>query len=168
MDDMKAGRWFREQPHRTPVRRGFVNEGIDRPNWIVPIDPILQTFGKQRRLPPIDPLNEAPHPIPPLKSGGIIQRESNNRVRFYTARVKVRPSGLSATSPLIPQYQTLEGTGRMAASVIAAVVSFYSSAPMRLEDWNNHQSIRLCLERARGLATYCRARLRLNHFHCAQ
>src|SRR6266700_2779741 len=43
----------------------FVNEGIDRPNWIVAIDPILQTFGKQRRLPAIDPLNEAPHPIPP-------------------------------------------------------------------------------------------------------
>jgi hypothetical protein len=24
----------------------FVNEGIDRPNWIVLIDPILQAFGK--------------------------------------------------------------------------------------------------------------------------
>src|SRR6266567_3127494 len=43
----------------------FVDEGIDRPNWIVAIDPILQVFRKQRRLPAIDPLNEAPHPIPP-------------------------------------------------------------------------------------------------------
>src|SRR6266581_1833576 len=84
----------------------FVNEGIDRPNWIVPIDPILQTFGKQRRLPPIDPLNEAPHPIPPLKSGGIIQRESNNRVRFYTARVKVGLQAMSASLPLFTQLQT--------------------------------------------------------------
>src|SRR6266702_3065292 len=106
MDDMKAGRWFREQPHRTPVRRGFVNEGIDRPNWIVPIDPILQTFGKQRRLPPIDPLNEAPHPIPPLKSGGIIQRESNNRVRFYTARVKTRHAALKLRCLLYPRKRT--------------------------------------------------------------
>src|SRR5262249_51374263 len=43
----------------------FVNEDIDRPNWIVLIDPILQAFGKYRRLLAINSLNEAPHPIPP-------------------------------------------------------------------------------------------------------
>jgi hypothetical protein len=31
-------------------------------------------------------------------------------------KVKVRPSGLYATSPLIPQYRTSDGAGRMAAS----------------------------------------------------
>jgi len=30
--------------------------------------------------------------------------------------VKVRPGGLSATSPFIPEYQTLDGAGRKAAS----------------------------------------------------
>jgi hypothetical protein len=48
-----------------PGKVEVVNEGTDRPNWIVPIDPILQTLGKQRRLLAIDPLNEAPHLIPP-------------------------------------------------------------------------------------------------------
>jgi hypothetical protein len=43
----------------------FVNKGIDRPNRIVLIDPILQGFRKQRCLLAINPLDEAPHPIPP-------------------------------------------------------------------------------------------------------
>jgi hypothetical protein len=36
-------------------------------------------------LAPVDPLNKAPHPTPPPKSSGIIQRESNNQVRFHTS-----------------------------------------------------------------------------------
>src|SRR5262249_48264013 len=43
----------------------FLNKGVDRPNRIALIDPVLQALGKQRRLPAIDPLNEAPHLIPP-------------------------------------------------------------------------------------------------------
>src|SRR5258708_17453290 len=42
-----------------------LNKGVDRPNRIALIDPVLQTLGKQRRLPAIDPLNEASHLIPP-------------------------------------------------------------------------------------------------------
>jgi hypothetical protein len=47
----------------------------------------IAAIRKQRRLAPINPLNEAPHPIPPPKNGGIIQRESNDQLRFHTARV---------------------------------------------------------------------------------
>src|SRR5258708_32456808 len=43
----------------------FLNKGVDRPNRIALIDPVRQALGKQRRLPAIDPLNEAPHLIPP-------------------------------------------------------------------------------------------------------
>src|SRR5258707_12655645 len=43
----------------------FLNKGVDRRSRIALIDPVLQTLGKQRRLPAIDPLNEAPHLIPP-------------------------------------------------------------------------------------------------------
>src|SRR5947207_11266351 len=43
----------------------YLNKGVDRPNRIALIDPVLQALGKQRRLPAIDPLNEAPHLIPP-------------------------------------------------------------------------------------------------------
>src|SRR4029453_8876321 len=43
----------------------FFNKGVDPPNRIALIDPVLQALGKQRRLPAIDPFNEAPHLIPP-------------------------------------------------------------------------------------------------------
>jgi hypothetical protein len=38
-------------------------------------------------LPPIDPFNEALHPIPPQIARGIITRESLQPSRFHTARV---------------------------------------------------------------------------------
>src|SRR5262249_61818898 len=65
----------------------FVNEGINRPNRIVLIDPVLQVFRKQRRLLAIDPLNKAPHPIPRSWSESLL-RESHEAKRFHTARVK--------------------------------------------------------------------------------
>src|SRR5258707_9547591 len=43
----------------------FLNKGVDRRSRIALIDPVRQALGKQRRLPAIDPLNEAPHLIPP-------------------------------------------------------------------------------------------------------
>src|SRR5262249_58403411 len=67
-------------------------------NWIVLVDPVFKALRKQRRLAPINPLNEAPHPIPPPKSGGIIQRESNNQVRFHTTRVISDRRGRSNTT----------------------------------------------------------------------
>src|SRR6266581_8911750 len=81
----------------------FVNEGIDRPNWIVRIYPILQTFGKQRRLPPIDPLNEAPHSIPPQIAAESYSANQKTEWRFYTGWVRDRHLTVSASRLLTPQ-----------------------------------------------------------------
>src|SRR6266446_914781 len=63
---MKAARSRRERPIEPQAREvEFLNKGVDRPNRIALIDPVRQALGKQRRLPAIDPLNEAPHLIPP-------------------------------------------------------------------------------------------------------
>jgi hypothetical protein len=40
------------------------DERVDHPNWIVFVDPVFQTFRKERRLAPIHPLDKALHPIP--------------------------------------------------------------------------------------------------------
>ena len=65
----------------------FVDKDVDHPNGIVLADPVFQAFRKQRALPAIRALNEAPHPIP-RKSRGNISRESHPTARFHTARVK--------------------------------------------------------------------------------
>jgi hypothetical protein len=38
---------------RTKIK--LVDEHVNHTNWVVPIDPIIQAFGKQRRLPAIRP-----------------------------------------------------------------------------------------------------------------
>ena len=43
----------------------FIDKDVDHPNGIILANPVFQAFGKQRALPAIQPLNEAPHPIPP-------------------------------------------------------------------------------------------------------
>jgi hypothetical protein len=43
----------------------LIDKDLDHANGVVLADPVLQAFGKQRALPPIYSLNEAPHPIPP-------------------------------------------------------------------------------------------------------
>jgi hypothetical protein len=47
----------------TSTRRLSTKASI--PHRIVGIDPVFQAFRKQRRLPAIDHLDEAPYPIPP-------------------------------------------------------------------------------------------------------
>src|SRR5690348_11810306 len=42
-----------------------IDERVDRPNWIILVDPVFQTFRKQRALAAIYSLDEALHPIPP-------------------------------------------------------------------------------------------------------
>ena len=42
-----------------------IDKGIDHPHGIVDVDVVVQCLGKQRRLPPIGPLDEPRHPIPP-------------------------------------------------------------------------------------------------------
>src|SRR6266700_4908895 len=94
-----AGRFGSNPIERQSGEVEFVNEGIDRPNWIVPIDPILQTFGKQRRLPPIDPLNEAPHPIPPQIAAESYSANQKTEWRFYTGWAQNRSRPMSVLCP---------------------------------------------------------------------
>src|SRR5262249_32339705 len=56
----------------------FINKDVDHLNGIVLVDPVFQAFRKQRALPTIPALNEAPHPIL-LR---IISRESHKRGVF--------------------------------------------------------------------------------------
>src|SRR5712691_4549459 len=72
--ELQQSRWMIRRPpgclRSNPIETQsaevkFVNEGIDHPNWIVLVDPVFQALWKQRRLPAIDTLNEAPHSIPP-------------------------------------------------------------------------------------------------------
>src|SRR6266567_2846915 len=84
----------------------FVNEGIDRPNWIVAIDPILQTLGTQRRLPAIDPLNEAPHPIPPQIPAKSYSTNQHTGWRFYTGWVILGSPSRRFVFPLSGEKET--------------------------------------------------------------
>jgi hypothetical protein len=43
----------------------LIHKYIDRADWIILANPILQVFREQRALPAIKALNEAPHPILP-------------------------------------------------------------------------------------------------------
>jgi hypothetical protein len=49
-----------------------IDEQIDRANRIALVDPVIETFGQQRRLLAIRPLNEILHPFPRRFSKGII------------------------------------------------------------------------------------------------
>src|SRR6185295_3233324 len=62
----------------------FCGKDVDHPNGIVLADPVFQAFRKQRALPAIRALNEAPHPTLPR----IISRESHQKRRFHTGSVK--------------------------------------------------------------------------------
>src|SRR5262250_1254779 len=42
-----------------------IDERVDRSNWVVLVDPVVQAFRKQRALAAIYSLDEALHPIPP-------------------------------------------------------------------------------------------------------
>ena len=42
-----------------------IDEHIDHANRIALVNPVIEAFRQQRRLPAIRPLNEALHPIPP-------------------------------------------------------------------------------------------------------
>ena len=59
---------FRIDPAKAKLAQiEFLNKNVDHANGIVLIDPVFQAFRKQRALPTIRALNEAPHPIPPQK-----------------------------------------------------------------------------------------------------
>src|ERR1700687_1882537 len=107
---MKAGRLPQEQPHRTPGPRGRVSQQRRRsPEPDCP----------HRSSPPGTPeITSSARDHPPQRSAssdpsanrvGIIQRESNNSVRFYTTRVRNGRPAMSASGLLHPDEQTLFG-----------------------------------------------------------
>src|SRR5262245_42216550 len=104
---MRVGQWPRVPLHRTPPSISRACRQKHRsPEPDCPRRPSLQGTPETASLAPINPLNQAPHPIPPPKSGGIIQRESNNQLRFHTSRVLRGHSETSAVSPLYPRKRT--------------------------------------------------------------
>src|SRR5262252_4334338 len=64
-----------------------IDKRIDHSNRIVLVDPVAQTFGKQRRLCASRPLNKALHWTPLTPNGSYHARG------FHTARVKLRLVG---------------------------------------------------------------------------
>ena len=57
---------LRRDPVKSQRRQiEFIDKNVDHLNSIVIVDPVFQAFRKQRRLAPVNPLNEAPHPILP-------------------------------------------------------------------------------------------------------
>jgi len=57
---------FGSDPVKSQHRQAeAADKDVDDPNGIILVDPVFQAFRKQRALPTIRALNEAPHPIPP-------------------------------------------------------------------------------------------------------
>src|SRR5262245_29047153 len=84
---------LRLDPAKPKLRQiEFLDKDVDRSNGIVLADPVFQAFGKQRALPAIRALTEAPHPILPR----ITSRDSHQTRRFHTARVKIGLAVMSA------------------------------------------------------------------------
>ena len=69
----------------------LVDKDINHANRIVLVDPVIQAFGKKRRLPAIHPLNETLHPIPRKPQQNHIMRGP-----FHTAWTPSRPPGYGA------------------------------------------------------------------------
>src|SRR6202035_4166359 len=67
---------------RTQIK--LVDKNVNHTNRVVLVDPIIQAFGKQRRLPAIGPLDEALHRDLPPK----IASELYHAGCFHTAWVK--------------------------------------------------------------------------------
>src|SRR5262249_51113208 len=91
MDDRKAGPWLREQPHPIPLRGGRVcqrrhrSPELDCPDRSNPPGIREITSSARDQFPQRSASSD-----PSANRGGIIQRESPNRVRFHTTRVKTR------------------------------------------------------------------------------
>src|SRR6478752_8924139 len=102
---MKAAPSPRERPHRTPGPRGRVSQQRRRsPEPDCPhrssTPGTRETASSARDRPP----QRSASSDPSANRGGIIQRESNNSVRFHTTRVIFDPCELLAGSDLIVLY----------------------------------------------------------------
>jgi hypothetical protein len=104
---MKAARSPREPPHQTPGPRGRVSQQRRRsPEPDCPRRSSPPGTRETRRLPAIDPLNEAPHLIPPQ-----IAAESYSANQIIQCVFTQRGSNsvvpvMSAARPLFPRKRT--------------------------------------------------------------
>lgn len=76
-----------------------VDERIDHANTIALIDPVIEAFRQQRRLPAIRPCNEALHQIPPQIAWRIIAPYAFSRSQGQK-RTFERVLGMSALPPV--------------------------------------------------------------------
>src|SRR6478752_1228149 len=104
---MKAAPSPRERPHRTPGPRGRVSQQRRRspepdcPHRSSPPD-TRETASSARDRPPQRSVSSDPS----ANRGGIIQRESNNSVRFHTTWVKLGRAGdVRCTTALPPKAE---------------------------------------------------------------
>src|SRR5262249_45295257 len=114
---MKAAPSPRERPHRTPGPRGRVSQQRcrspepDCPHRSSPPG-TRETASSARDRPPQRSVSSDPS----ANRGGIVQRESNNSVRFHTTRVKSRLRALFGLCPLYPPKADIRFTLRHCAS----------------------------------------------------
>src|ERR1700746_1267878 len=109
---MKAAPSPRERPHRTPGPRGRVSQQRRRspepdcPHRSSPPG-TRETASSARDRPPQRNASSDPS----ANRGGIIQRESNNSVRFHT--IRVISGHLEAVLPwsALPPYADIDGRG---------------------------------------------------------
>src|SRR5215475_3935974 len=104
---MRVGQWPLVPLHRTPpsISRAW-RQKHRSPEPDCPRRPSLQGTPETVSLGPDQSPQRSASSDPSAKSGGIIQRESNNQVRFHTSRVKSRHPKGSAECPLYPQKRT--------------------------------------------------------------
>jgi hypothetical protein len=72
------------KPQRAQIER--IDEGVNRANRVLLVDPIVKTLRQQRRLPTICPFDEPLHDHPRRIIEGIIEKAG----LFHTARARSR------------------------------------------------------------------------------
>ena len=89
----------------------FLNKNVDHPNRIVLANPVFQAFRKQRALPAIGALNEAPHPIPPQiaqesyrenQIGKCVFTQAGSAASLWAPRLDVRSCPVSDRDSDLP------------------------------------------------------------------
>jgi hypothetical protein len=81
----------------------FLDKCVDHPDRIVLADPVLQAFRKQRALPAIRALNEAPHLIPPQITQESYRENQMKQCIFTQARSGATDSGCSPDVRFSPE-----------------------------------------------------------------
>ena len=105
------------EPELAQIER--IDERIDHANRIALVDPVIEAFGQQRRLPTIRPNHEALHQSPPQ-----IARENHNTQDVFTQPELIAVgSGLSTSPSLGPKRIQLLRHLNPKTAVIAVLVN---------------------------------------------